>query len=90
MSNQLSILLFWIFTLQTLLPNGMNDEALFNVMLYCNLDLIVHASRLCMYRICLHAFYFFKCLFFIFLMIYLLWVVTNQWIFTEIDHELVF
>ncbi len=25
--------LFWIFTLQTLSPNGMNDEALFNVML---------------------------------------------------------
>jgi len=25
--------LFWIFTLQTLSPRGMNDEALFNVML---------------------------------------------------------
>ncbi len=25
--------LFWIFTLQTLSPNGMNDEALFNAML---------------------------------------------------------
>lgn len=25
--------LFWIFTLQTLSPMGMNDEALFNVML---------------------------------------------------------
>ncbi len=25
--------LFWIFTLQTLSPNGMNDEAIFNVML---------------------------------------------------------
>jgi len=26
--------LFWIFTLQTLSARGMNDEALFNVMLY--------------------------------------------------------
>ncbi len=44
----------------------------------------MHASMLCVHRICLCAYEIY------FLMMCLLWVVTNHWIFTEIGHEFVF
>ncbi len=43
-----------------------------------------------MYRICLSAYVKQFNVYVFFLMMYLLWVVTNQWIFTEIGHGLVF